>query len=187
MEKKLTPELITEIEQIFRRGLQDRAAAALTGVHPSVLREWFMQGLNYDRGLTGELFRRCAKAMGTHEFEFVDKLRQHALGSPKKLAYKKNPDGTDSHEVLLDSEGNPVVLQEEIKSNPIWIAWTLERRHPKAWNKMLKFEMNSQLENEIANAPINNSASQSLPVPMSKQEQIAMYEKAMKKLKDDGS
>ena len=182
---KLTPELIRQIEQLYGMGLRDRSVAGFVGVHPSTLTMWITRGRSTGGGLYGELFIRCLKAIAGHEAQFIAKLNEHALGAPTKLAYKKKPDGTNSEELLLDSENKPIVLQEEIKSNPTWIAWNLERRH-NIWNKADKYDINiSSLENPINDAMPEAKEALALPVPMSKEEQIEMFARAMKRVKDE--
>jgi len=182
---KLTPEVINQAEQLYRMGLRDRTVAGFIGVHPETFVEWLKRGRNSGAGLYGELFHRCMRAVTGNEIQFVQKLLEHSLGAPKKLAYKKNPDGTDSHEVLRDAEGNPIVLQEEIKSNSNDLKWFLERRHP-IWNKVERFDFSqSTIENPINDAQPTEDKGLALPVPMTKEEQIEMFLRAMKRVKDE--
>lgn len=181
----LTEELIKQAEQLYRMGLRDRTVSGYLGVHPDVFISWLKRGRHYGSGLYGELFNRCMRAVTGNEIQFVQKLLEHSLGSPKKLAYKKNPDGTDSHEVLRDAEGNPIVLQEEIKSNSNDLKWFLERRHP-IWNKVERFDFSqSTIENPINDAQPTEDKGLALPVPMTKEEQIEMFLRAMKRVKDE--
>lgn len=183
---KLTPEVINQVEQLYRMGLRDRTVAGYIGVHPNTLVMWLNRGREHSNTIYGQLFERAFKAVSGHEIQFIAKMNEHALGSPAKLAYKKNPDGTDSNELLLDSEGKPIILQEEIRSNPNWIAWVLERRHS-IWNKTEKFDINSStVDNPIHDAlPEKDAKQHSLPVPMTKEEQIEMYARAIKRIKDN--
>ena len=133
----LSPELINQVEQLYRVGLKDSAVANIIGISSDILSEWLLRGAAHNNGLYGELFKRCAKAVSSGELEFVAKIRECALGKAAEYAYREitKPDGSVVKELQLDGEGKAIVLREEIKPNPVWASWFLERRFSKHWSK----------------------------------------------------
>lgn len=133
----LTPEIIEKAELAYRLGIMDVAVANYIGVNPSLFREWLTKGALFGTGLHGELFKRCSQATAMTQMEWVNELRKHAFGADRVFAYNETtyPDGRVVKTVATDAEGKPIVLKEEVKGNPTWIAWLLERRYRKSFGK----------------------------------------------------
>ena len=189
----LTPELIEQIEKFYRMGLRDSAVANMVGVSKGILSEWLMKGAAYNHGNHGELFRRCAKAVGTGEFEYVAKMREHALGAPAEFAYKftYHPDGSvASKEVQLDGDGQPIVLKEEIRSNAVWISWFLERRFGKVWGKTDQQELGTStpdagfIDTSLHDKNLHDG-SKKIPVHMSYDERREMFDRIKQKMEEE--
>lgn len=118
----LDADMVEKCEKYYRLGLHDSTIANLIGVHPETLKEWLVRGMAYNRGIEAQLFKRCAKALGESELRFVAGLTEAALG--RAAVYERDKDG----KLLFDGEGKPIVLKDEIKPNPLWQSWFLERR-----------------------------------------------------------
>lgn len=189
----LTPELISNIEQHYRLGLKDQAVANIVGVSVGILIEWLVKGQAKNHGAHGDLFRRCAKAVGVNELEFVAKIREHALGTPAIIAYDEEhfPDGRIIKKVRLDNEGQPIILKEEVKANPVWAAWYLERRHGKNWSKNDSYLLgNSTPDKGLDDAQLNGKIQRdesNIPVSMSYEEQREMIDLAARLLDEEHS
>lgn len=125
----LTDELIDEIEELFSKGLHESTVAKMLGVNPRLMHEWLVKGAVYGRGIHCELFMRCAKALGTFEVELITELQKHAFGSPAEYLV----DGRGK--LKLDKKGKAILVKAEVKPNPKWIVWFLERRFPKTYSK----------------------------------------------------
>lgn len=150
---QLTIEVIEQAERLYRIGIQDNAIANYLGINPKLMKEWLIKGASYDRGIHGEFFRRCAKAVTGNQLEYVGELRKHAFGTPAEYEYDfvKDKDGKvqkDEHgrplkEIARDDEGKPIIKKSEVKGNAVWISWLLERRHRKQFGKQEEIDIYS--------------------------------------------
>lgn len=156
----LTLEVIDNCERLYRLGMQDSAVANFLNINPLLLREWLIKGAAFNHGLHGELFRRCAKAVAVCEIELMSELRKHAFGAPAEYEYNIKPDGTK--EVALDGDGLPIVKRAEIKGNPTWITWLMERRFNKSFGKQAQvgFSEHSVIDSGIYDAALKNENEQ---------------------------
>lgn len=179
----LTPELIKRAAQLYQLGTQDNAIANSLGVGVQTFREWLQKGLSYDRGLHGELFRACAKAVGNGEIQFMLELRKHAFGAeaeyfeepatePAKdkdgnilwmneedrkpyMNVVKDQEGKTVMRIARDGDGKALVKKEAIKSNPQVLQWMMERRYKKTWGRQEKFDLQDSLpEQGLFDAPL---------------------------------
>lgn len=179
----LSPELINQIEQFYRMGLTDQTVANMIGISKFTLTEWLTKGAAKANGVHAELFKRCAKAVGSGELEYVAKIREHALGAPAVFAMREttSPDGTVTKEVQTDNEGQPIVLKQEIKSNPVWVSWFLERRFRRVWSKGDESLLaNVAIEEGIIDPALHSNQEQgasSIPVPMTLDERLEMFDR----------
>lgn len=187
----LSPELINQIEQFYRMGLTDQTVSNMIGVSKYTLTEWLIRGASTNNGAHGELFKRCAKAVGSGELEYVAKIREHALGAAAVFAYREttSPDGTVTKEVQTDNEGQPIVLKQEIKSNPQWVSWFLERRFKRAWGKGDEALLgNVALDEGIVDSlphPKSEAGASSIPVPMTLDERLEMFDRIKSRMIDE--
>lgn len=186
----LSPELINQIEKYYRIGIKDTAVANMVGISPGTLTQWLLKGMANHNGLYSELFRRSAKAVSSSELEYVAKIRDHALGVSPEYAYEEttNVDGSVTKKVQLDKDGNPVILKEGIKSNPVWVSWFLQRRHSRTWLVNEKNELGeSPLDEASFNTTHNDNVGNvsKIPVHMTFEERQELLDKVKKKLEDD--
>lgn len=179
----LTPELIKRAAQLYQLGTQDNAIANSLGVGIQTFREWLQKGLSYDRGLHGELFRACAKAVGNGEIQFMLELRKHAFGaeaeyfeepmtepakdengkiilnqdgSPMMIA-SKDKEGNPIMRIARDGEGKALVKKEAIRGNPQVLQWMMERRYKKTWGRQEKLDLQDSLpEQGLFDAPLRD-------------------------------
>lgn len=167
----LTPEIISQMERLYRVGMQDNPIANMLGINPKLMREWLIRGATYNNGLHGELFRRCAAAVAGCELELFVDLRKHAMGTP--AVYLESPvkdmlgnvqfdkQGKVIMEVVRDADGKPIVKTAEVKGNPMWITWILERRFHKTFGKQMEVGFtNATPDNAFIDAMLNPDSPQ---------------------------
>lgn len=142
-EIRLDMDLVEKCEKYYRLGLHDSTIANLIGVNPETLKEWLIRGMAYNRGIEAELFKRCAKALGESELRFVAGLTESALG--RAAVFERDKDG----KIMFDMEGKPITLKEELKPNPVWQSWFLERRFRKKYGRTELKAEESVLDNPM--------------------------------------
>lgn len=176
----LTPKLIDEIAKLYRLGLRDSAVANMVGKSPYTIREWMLRGaMGSTNPLFNELFTKCAKAVSSLETELLAEIRVHAFGRGAEYAKEtvKMPDGSIIERTQFDGNGKPVVIREEIKGNPSWIAWIMERRFRNEWsNYRDNVPVESTPDMLHSNTMQQKEEAQNFGVSMSKQERIEMLE-----------
>lgn len=137
-DSSLTSKMVDEIAKYYRLGLRDSAVANMVGKSPQTIREWLYRGAsgNSSNLLYNELFAKCALAVGTLQTELIAEIRAHAMGRPTEYAKEVTtlPDGSKVEKIQLNKDGEPIVLREEIKGNPQWVAWLMERRFRNEWS-----------------------------------------------------
>ena len=133
----LTPEVIDRAEKLFRTGLKDSAVANVLEINPTLFMEWLTKGAMIGDGLHGQLFRRCAKAIGHAQLSWVAKIIEAGMGTPAEYAYNETtmPDGRVIKELALDGEGKPIVRKREQLANVDHLKWMLEKRFKKDFGK----------------------------------------------------
>lgn len=136
----ITDKFIERAEKLFSIGLYESTVASLLGLHPEVFKDWLVRGAAYGHGVEAKLFNACIKSLSGSELEFVQMIREAAQGRPAE--YVKDKDGN----LIFDKEGKAVVLRSEIKPNPEWAAWMLERRFRSKYGRQI----------EIKTSPLDN-------------------------------
>lgn len=190
-ESLLTKDLINQIAKLYRSGLKDSTVANIVGISPITLREWLLKGAAGSANeLLVELFEKCASAVGILELEFVNEIRKYALGSPAEYAYDeiKHSDGTITKVISKNSDGDPIIIKSEIKPNPQWAAWILERRFRETWGVREPIVEVAYTPDGVANDAgfnKNNGEVVNVPAPvhMSSEEKLYMVEKYTELLK----
>lgn len=184
---RLTAKMVEDIAKLYRLGLRDSSIANMVGISPFTLREWMTRGMiGSSNPLFNELFFKCGKAVGSLETELVSEIRNHAFGRPAEYAKESTrmPDGSIIERIQLDGDGKPIVIREEIRGNPTWIAWIMERRFKHEWsNQRDNLPVESTPDNIHNNAQQHKENAQDFGVEMSKQERIEMVELVKEKIK----
>jgi hypothetical protein len=186
----LTPELIKRASQLYQLGVQDNAIANSLGVGINTFREWLQKGLSFDRGLHGELFRACAKAVGNGEIQFMLELRKHAFGAEaeyfeepmtepakdengnilwinkeEKIPYTnivKDHEGKPVMRIARDKEGKALIKKEAIRGSSQVLQWMMERRDKKTWGRQEKIDLHeSTQEQGVFDTPLHNQSESS--------------------------
>ena len=182
----ITPDLIERVEKLYHAGVQDVAIANSIGINILTFRGWLIKGMSFNRGIHGELFRRCAKAVGNSEIQFFLELRKHGFGSEAEFFTEpatepardnegrillkengepymvtiKDEEGKIVMRIARDKDGAALVKRQAIRGNPIWLSWIMERRFKKNWARQDKFDLSENLPDQgIFDAPLPKTGS----------------------------
>ena len=190
-DSSLTPKMVDEIAKWYRLGLRDSAVANMVGKSPHTLREWLIRGaMGSANPLFNDLYQKCAKAVGYLETELISEIRTYAFGRPAEYAKRKttHPDGRVEEENQLDNDGQPIVIREEIKGNPQWIAWIMERRFRNEWSQHKDGMPVPSTPDTIHNNVLQQKESDSVNfgVELTKEERLEMVELVKNKIITEG-
>lgn len=182
---ELTPELIENIAKFYRAGLSDVSVSNMVGISPEQIREWILRGaIGAGSDLNRQLFDKCRLAVGVLELEFINEIRRHALGSPAEYAYNIGADGSKT--IALNDDGMPIVIRSEVKPNPVWASWILERRFKMIWSgsKDQHHSITYTPDDPMKDATLQGSNDETIgiPIPMTKEEKLQMVEELRVKI-----
>lgn len=190
-DSSLTPELVNLIAHYYRAGLRDSAVANMVGKSPHTIRDWLVRGaMGSTNALYQELYYKCAKAVGSLETELIAEIRKWAFGSPTEYAYESVTDtnGSVTRRIQLNNDGEPIVIKEEIRGNPNWIAWIMERRFRSEWgnekNGVPVISTPDVIHNNITHQQKENSVN--FGVDLTKEERLEMLELLKTKIRTEG-
>lgn len=128
--KKLTPELIEEIEKAVAAGVPPQAAARAIGVRPRTWSEWIRLGkADNARGLRLALVEAVERGEARAVQSAIARLQTFANGG----AVTKRLERTTTRR-----DGTVIREVEETRAGPDWrgMAWVLERRWPEEFRKV---------------------------------------------------
>ena len=127
---KLTKELISEISSALRSGCYIETAVAYCGISKNSFYRWLrLAKSTKGNTLHKELSHAIELAMAQSEMRDIEVIDKAAQGSPDKLAFD------DKGNLLLDSNGDPIILEYGLAPNWKASAWRLERRFPNRWGR----------------------------------------------------
>jgi transposase len=130
---KLTIELVEEISLSIRRGCYIESAAALAEISKDTFYRW-LRNAKKDSAtdLESLLSDAVLKSMAEAEMKDIEVIDKAANGCPDKLALDENGN------LILDSQGNPIILEYGLPPNWKAAAWRLERKFPERWGSTKK-------------------------------------------------
>lgn len=133
---KLTSELIKDISLLLRRGSYIESAAAACGISKDTFYRWLRNAKSEEATeLEAELSDAVLKSMAESELRDLEIIDKAAMGTPDVL--EKDEHGN----LVLDSEGRPIVLEYGTLSNWKASAWRLERKFPDRWGNKRQIEL----------------------------------------------
>ena len=140
---KLTEEIIEKLCDLIRKGAYIETAVAYCGICKDTFYRWLKEGA---RTKEDNLFKKLTDALWVAQAEsemrdlyIIDKAAQ---GSPDILA-------RDEHgNLLLDSNGYPMIQEYGMPPNWKAAAWRLERRHPNHWGRKSQIQQEHNVTSE---------------------------------------
>jgi transposase len=133
---KLTEELIEEIVLLLKRGAYIESAAAACGISKDSFYRWLKKGKrDVNCSLEKKLSDAVIKALAEAELRDLDIIDKAAHGTPDKLATD------DEGNLILDSQGRPVITEYGLAPNWKASAWRLERKFPERWGRKTSVAM----------------------------------------------
>jgi transposase len=137
---ELNPDLIKNITNLVRQGMYPSVACSMFGVHRQRITEWVAKGRENPDSLYAAFADALHKAIAEAEARDLSTVDSHANGRP--AIYERDKDGN----LVMDSEGKPILLRAEIRPNWLAAAWKLERRSPKRWGRFDRIHMTAESE-----------------------------------------
>lgn len=129
-----TQEVIEKIVNTLRLGAYIETAVVLAGVPKRTFYLWAKKGNEDPDSIYGQLLHAVERAQ--EEATARDLLVIDQCANGKKAEYERDEKGN----LILDPEGNPILLQQRMIPNWNASAWRLERRRPKEWGRTEKIE-----------------------------------------------
>lgn len=132
---KISAELIEKICNTLRAGSYLETAAAMAGVSKTSLYKWLRKGNAKRNSIYGEFVDAVERAQAESEVRDLLNIDQSAMG--RKYEYERDP---ITKKLVLDGNGDPIVIRHGVK--PSWqaSAWRLERKFPKKWGRLDRME-----------------------------------------------
>ena len=141
---KLTTELIEDLALLIRRGCYVETASAACGISKDTFYRWLRQGKNDEKNtLERKLSNAVMMSLAEAEWRDVEVIDKAAHGTPDKLLTD------DNGKLILDSNGNAIVIEYGLPPNWKASAWRLERKFPERWGRHTRTELDSSVSDSI--------------------------------------
>lgn len=132
---KLTEELIEKISEALKMGSYVETAVAYCGISKDTFYRWLRMAVKDDAdGMYRKLSDAIQRSWAEAEMRDLEVLNKAALGSPDRLEVDENGN------VVIDSDGFPVVAEYGLAPNWRVSAWRLERKFPERWGRKARGE-----------------------------------------------
>jgi hypothetical protein len=152
---EIDPELVKKLRNAILMGAPVLTAAALNDISYETMRAWVLNGKENPDSEYGALLKVLVKAVAEWELRDLAVLDSHSTGRPAQYAQQpvrnkkgdvvNGPDGKPLMEYVRDGDGNPILIQSEIKSDWRAAMERLARRKPRSWATKLNIDLDAVL------------------------------------------
>jgi transposase len=191
---KLTEENVKTIVQLLSMGSYVDIAACFAGLNPRTVQFWIARGKAEPGSIYADFLYKVREALAKSETRDLAIIDMVAQGRPAK--YKERPmkdkdgnfllkpNGEPYMELERDADGNPVLLQSEMKPNWQTSAWKLERRSPQRWGRFDRIMIDdmTKVNEEIDVSKSTEKEKEEVKTPLAEREKKILA--IMSKMKD---
>ena len=148
----VSPELTEKFCNLLRAGNYVETVAAFCGVHKNLLKEWLKKANADPESKYGDFAAAVEEAIAAAEIRDLISIDNAAQGVEPE--YERYPEGyidgngkDRSGELILKTNGNPIVKKMGVLPDWKAAAWRLERRYGSRWRPELRIDAKLEVSN----------------------------------------